>query len=1607
MSTSQAATVTPCPDPATLGKLLRDELSPAEAAPVEEHVGVCPGCQRVLQGLVGSLPDLLLGPPRAGDGPLSHPPAPPAGDDRPAIAGYEILGELGRGGMGVVYKARHLRLGRVVALKMILAGSHAGEQDLRRFLGEAEAVAGLQHAHVVQLFDFGQHQGLPFFTLEFVAGGSLADRLAGTPLAPAAAAGIVEQLARGVAYAHERGIVHRDLKPHNVLLAEDGTPKIADFGLAKRVQLGSGLTASGAVMGTPSYMAPEQARGDAKRVGPAADIYALGAILYECLTGRPPFQAATTMQTLWEVIRDEPVPVRALQPAVPRDLETVCHKCLQKEPHRRYAGALALAEDLRRFQAGEPVAARPVGRGERLLKWARRRPTAAVLLLVCVLALLGTLAGVSFYTRQLKETRAAALVESLVTAETPEVPGLVEQLAGYRPWADPHLRRHVQDSPEDSKARLHARLALLPVDPGQVGPLADHLLDAAPHEVAVLRDALRPHAPDLLARLWDAVEQPPPGKESRRLRAACALAAYDPDSPRWQKAAGPVVRQLVAENVVHLDHWLAGFRPVRDRLLPELAAVYRDRAEERGPERRVALKVLAEYAADRPAVLADLIMDADTSQFLKLFPLLSRQREAAVPRLEAVLDQTPQPDWHDSAAEASWATPAAALIQKLEAADGLLAERFALCQTLPLEGFNALDEELRRCGYRPVRLRPYRHGEVVEVAALWTRDGRECRVAVGVSAGELRRRDADGRKQGHQPVDVAGYLADGQERYAAVWVKGTAGEGEADFYAGVPETGLLKEGQQPLMTRGMIARTYHVFLDAEGRRRFSGVWGKPATSSGYKDTFVPEDPGHETPAPGPELPVDVTLFGQPAAPDSRSFWQGQLRQAETILQKQPENLDVRFSRGRACAALGEDEKALADLDAVIAGGKSAAESYAQRAVVRARLGKDEEARRDLVESRRRGTRAAYQASVEARVAVHLGEVDGGLERLEEALAGKEADPDWLYQAACAQAVAAGTATRRRDVSAAATALALGLAAPETAGWQAPLLAWQAGRLQQLPAGRAGPSADRALALLEKALAAGLRDISGLQTDADLDPLRPLPGFADVLRLARLDRNYVALWHVGTGREGLMVLGLTVARQRQRCRELAAQGWRPVSLAGAQTLAGKPLVTASVWQRPLVPETVRDALASRQANAAAALLRLRQTEPVWPLLHHGPNPLARPDPTVRSLLVQRLAPLQTDAGLLVDRLSAEGDVSVRRALILSLGEFGPESLPDRLRQPLTGRLLERYRNDPDAGIHAAIDWLLRHGQEGARPRPLDWGQRQALEKIDRELGGRPPGKRGWYVTPAGQTMTIFHGPVEFDMGSPPSEPDRREIETPHHRRIERSFALAATPVTVRQYEEFLKAYPKARVNHSKKYSPEPDESIVTVSWYDAVQYCRWLSEQDKGLGEGNYCYPSLAEIEKSKDGVTPLKLPRDYLTRKGYRLPTEAEWEYACRAGTATSRYYGNSVALLDRYAWYFHNSGEHPWPVGQKRPNDFGLFDMHGGVWQWCQEAGSLYPLGTRTRPAEDREQVGEITDRPLRVMRGGSFAGYPVEVRSAARLYYRPSNASYGTGLRVARTYD
>ncbi|HQR08437.1 MAG TPA: bifunctional serine/threonine-protein kinase/formylglycine-generating enzyme family protein [Gemmatales bacterium] len=978
----------------------------------------------------------------------------------PSIPGYEIAGILGRGGMGVVYRAKQTALHRLVAIKMILGGKYTDPVAQARFLIEAEVIAAIQHPNIVQVHEFGRHDDQPFFVLEFVCGGSLSEKLkADGRFSPRKAASIVAKLADGMAAAHQKGVIHRDLKPANVLLTEVGEPKVTDFGLAKTDQ--SDMTVTGAIVGTPSYMSPEQAAGKTREVGTPTDVYALGVILYELLTGRPPFKGDTMIETIQLVLNREPERPRGIEKKISLDLETICLKCLEKDAKKRYATMAELATELRAFLDGRPIMARPVGLLERAWKWTKRNPAwTAWIAAGLLLGAIATITGIAIRAA----TQATGLVHRVLDADTAQVPAIVGDMAGYRKWVDPLLRDENRKAAENSRQKLHTSLALLPVDDTQVDYLYGKLLDATPQEVSVIRDALVPHKAVLLDKLWSVVELPEIGTEKQRLRAAAALARYDPENDEWSKAGDLVVNYLVLENPVYLERWSEVFRPVKNRFLTQLSRIYQDHQPERTAERSLATSILADYAADQPQVLADLLMDADEKQFAIIYPKFQERGEQGLPLLTGEIDK--------------------------------------------------------------------------------------------------------------------------------------------------------------------------------------------------------------------KLPAEL------------------------------------------------------------------------------------------------------------------------------------------------------------------------------------------------------PSSDNK----------------------------------------------------------------------------------------------------------------REKLAKRQANAAVVLLRMNQPAKVWPLLEHSH------DPRVRSNLIHKLSPLGANVKTIVNQLDVTQDISIRRALLLCLGEFGEKEFTPANRLAILPKVREMYRTEADPGLHAACEWLLRTWKQeawlkqvndewakGKEQRERRWvGIENALAKDNEKT---PP---QWYVNGQGQTMVVIPGPVEFVIGSPTTEVGRSDNEFMHKKRIGWSFVISAKSVTVEQYRRFAKAYPLLAV-----YARTEDLPIVGTSWYQAVAYCNWLSKEE-GIPEDQWCYEIQGDVTKFKE---------KYLSLSGYRLPTEAEMEYATRAGAFTSRYYGETEELLGKYAWYQKNSQEKTWPVGSLKPNDFGLFDVQGNVFSWCQDSYTTSP------PKEDKEETLIIKGTDRRMLRGGTFFNVPSVIRSAFRGSVVPSYRSDGSSFRPART--
>ncbi len=871
------------------------------------------------------------------------------------------------------------------------------------------------------------------------------------------------------------------------------------------------------------------------------------------------------------------------------------------------------------------------------------------------------------------------------------------------------------------------------------------------------------------------------------LLALVALAAYDPDSPRWKKIGETALNDMLNANPLHLGQWVVALRPVRIHLLASLERVFR--GEELAEYRQVATSILADYADDRPQMLAELLLDADTRQYAMLIPVLLKHRTEAIAQLRKA--QSARPDyWNDPPVDANWQKPAPVLVREIEQAGGIFAERFILCQTLPLTRVLAVTEGLRRAGYRPVKVRPWSSrstgvspvkndtGETPvlreAVAIVWTRDNVPWTLQTNLTAQQAKVVPA-----GMIVADVAGYATKDGDRYAVLWRKPDTGE-QTVLYVDVPEAD-HKSKTESLKKDGFIAATVQAMTGDFGMASYNGVWWK-----------------------GPD---------------------------------KPEGWHVWWAETEA--------------------------TYSDRVFSAERLLLD----------------------------VHVGPAFPSIRQM----------------------------------------------------------AWTAGLI-------AAPGSLAALAL-------------------------PV-AFSEILPQTGVTRQYASVWHDDTMHEAVGLHGLSAAAHLARCRDLAAQGYRPIGLSLAALPGARSPLAASGWHRPVPPAAEKERLASRQATAAAAMLYLKEPEDVWTLLRHSP------DPTVRSYLVERMSSRGVDPRLLVERLEVEKDVSARRSLILALGDYPEKHLPAAMRGPLVKKLLAWYRNEPDAGIHGAIDWLLRHGKEGPADRPLDWGGVKELDRSDSELakasrrvhpgapdgGDKPRRSPGWYVNSRGQTFTLIPGPVEFRMGSPLWEPDRNPVtEKPHRRAIPRSFAIATKPITVAQWQHFLNDRPDVPRDLETLPNPDPAAPITQVSWFLAARYCNWLSEKE-GIPREEWCYP-----EDVKEGMKPHP---DYLGRNGYRLPTEAEWEYACRADTTTSRYYGSPNELLPRHAFFQFNSDGLSWPVGQKRPNDLGLFDMHGNVWTWCQDAAGAYASGR----VEDKEDSRDLSGSSRRIIRGGSYAHPVANLRAAVR---------------------
>ncbi len=690
----------------------------------------------------------------------------------------------------------------------------------------------------------------------------------------------------------------------------------------------------------------------------------------------------------------------------------------------------------------------------------------------------------------------------------------------------------------------------------------------------------------------------------------------------------------------------------------------------------------------------------------------------------------------------------------------------------------------------------------------------------------------------------------------------------------------------------------------------------------------------------------------------------------------PDDLDARLARAIAYFRLGDDQKSLDDFQGVIEKKPDSVPANRYKVIVFGRLGKKTEALAELEKFRKGDVPESSAVCLAAVLAAELGDgANQALEALEAAIRKQPENAELRYHVARAFSLASRAISGKNKAT---------------------------GRQLE----------ERCLQLLQEAVKNDDADFGRMDEDADLDPIRDNPAFAELMKRGHPDRRYAALWISDSSFEAVENYGLDTAVHLQECRELIAQGYRPVSCSVSRTTPDGPLVTASVWNRPTIGEEVKDRLAERQSRAAVALVRMGKAEEVWPLLRHSP------DPRLRSFIISWLNPLGADPNPIAaefDRLDANArpgpapgpqimdsilfhaETSMRRALILALGTYGPEGLSPGERESLNGKLLDVYRDDPDAGIHGAAEWILRK-----------WGQQDKLKEVDGRLTKvKDWGNRRWFVNGQGQTFAVIEGPVEFRMGSPPTEPGRNPDEVLHRWIIPRRFAVATKEVTREQYRRFAGKMPdhgrsvdEKKFPEIKRYSPEISGPNMGLNWYDAVAYCNWLSEQE-GLPKDQWCYLRNASGAYAEG----MSIPADVLERTGYRLPTEAEWEYACRAGAVTSRYYGHSPGLLDAYEWYETNSQDHAWACGSLRPNDLGLFDMLGNSIEWFHDNAGASRTG-KHGPYHDVITMSKIVNEKERLLGNGSYNNPANRIRSAMRWEIPPAISDLrNVGFRPFRT--
>jgi eukaryotic-like serine/threonine-protein kinase len=1487
--------------------------------------------------------------------------------DRSHIGRYRVIRLLGQGGLGRVYLGHDAELVRFVAIKVPITERLAQLVNLDSYLNEARIVARLSHPNIVPVYDVGRTDDGQFFVVSrYMEGGDLAARMKRGRSSLVEVAELVATVAEALHYAHTQDLFHRDVKPANILLDADGLPSVADFGLAlKDENVGMG----GQLMGTAAYMSPEQARGEGHLVDGRSDIFSLGIVFYELLTGRRPFRGSSRPEVMHKIINHEPRPPRQIDDQIPRELERICMKALWKRASDRYLSAADLVEDLRHFvdtaaAAGNPevISRAPINLGG------------------------GSSAGPKTATASapcdLSGPAIKIVPKGLSSFDEHDADFFLELLPG------PRDRAGLPDGLRFWKTRIEAidpdRTFRVGIIYGPSGCGKSSLVKAG------LLPLLREHIESVYleasgdgteARLLRLIHKACPGlagggglvesfaalRRGRHLPSGSKMLVVLDQFEQWlfarshERAAELVaaLRQCDGEHVqvlclVRDDFWMATTRFMSDLeidLVPDRNVAAVDLFDPKH-----ARKVLTAYGRAYETLPArDHDLTREQGSFLdQAVSGLAHQGKVVPVRLALFAEMVKGKPW----------TPAT--LREVGGMDGVgvrfLDETFSSTRSSPKHRYHEKAAQAVLKSLLPETDADIK-GRMRSVAALRTLSGYSERSGdfdelIRILDTQLRlitpvdpEGSIDGDVPGGSTVGRAyqlthDYLVHSLRAWLTRKQRATR-QGRAELLLAEraalwlvkPEARHLPSAREWLQVRSFTRRkdwtdSQRQMMARAGRRhgvRLLGLSAALAALIGAGTTLIIKTRTRGLldsilSANVEKIPDILSQLGQ----YPRWTYSRELRElAERT------GTDSRGQLGYSLALLPEDRRQLDFLRQRLLVAGPAETNVLRNAMkpYRAELTPWLWTRLD---------RAAPDDVVILPVASTLAQYD-------------PADSKWNHVGG---KVAGAMVKSKLD---------------DQKSWRDALRNVHHRLLEPL-----------AGIYREKARSEGERLIA---VTVLADYAEDQPKFLLDLLLDADPKSFSVLFPVVAKHGPDYVDDL---------RAMVSLSDNPLTRQAASPSDG----TLTDLARLQATELAKESLAARRSRAAVALIRLGHAEEVWPLLAHSEDPRSRGE------MITALSRLGAEATAIIDELVRnveqaqakraktelspkkngylfDAETSKRRALIMALAEYPKQELVSASREEVLKTLIRLHQDDPDAGVHLAAELVLHR-----------WGEPARLTREPAALATAELGARRWYVNPVGQTMVLIDAPVEFNMGSPATDADRDKVEGLHRQLVSQPFAIAAREVTNRDFEKYVNENSEAKSNSSGKFSPDPDGPQVFVNWFEAAAYCNWLSSKEgrprcyQPNGKGKYAEGMCVDFRGVAAG--------------GYRLPTEVEWEYACRAGALTTRYYGSSAELLTHYEWGLDNSGGHAHACGSRLPNDLGLFDMLGNVFEWCHDR-----FDVNSSEAANREAfVAEPTiSNDSRVMRGASFLIWPVRFRSAVRNWLLAADGSGDIGFRPVRS--